>query len=281
MEARNSFASRKTIRAFEPYQRWSHRHFKTRTENSMTNFLTVILLTASLSGFANAQNAPSASAPNPGADPAAIQPRRGDTVTTKIAPGSVLPAVLAKTVDAKKAKVGDEVVAKITEDMKSNGGAVIIAKDTKIMGRVTVAQARSKEQKESQLAIAFERAVPPSGSEMPLPMSIQAVISFKNDREQGEGNEAGEGARPAGGSTPAGARAGSATPPAPGSAGGDSDEHKTSNSRPVITGQTQGVIGIPNLTLAPAASPAQGSLLTSEKNNVKIEGGTLMLLRVN
>jgi hypothetical protein len=49
----------------------------------------------------------------------------------------------------------------------------------------------------------------------------------------------------------------------------------------VITGQTQGVIGIPNLTLAPAASPVQGSLLTSEKNNVKIEGGTLMLLRVN
>src|SRR4029077_14169203 len=37
----------------------------------------------------------------------------------KIAPGSVLPAQLIKTVDAKKAKTGDEVVATVTQDMKN------------------------------------------------------------------------------------------------------------------------------------------------------------------
>jgi len=42
------------------------------------------------------------------------------------------------------------------------------------------------------------------------------------------------------------------------------------------------VVGISNLTLSPAASPsAQGSVMSSEKNNVKLESGTLMLLRVN
>jgi hypothetical protein len=40
------------------------------------------------------------------------------------------------------------------------------------------------------------------------------------------------------------------------------------------------MVGISNLTLS-ASSPQQGSLVTSEKNNVKLEGGTFMLLRVN
>jgi hypothetical protein len=51
--------------------------------------------------------------------------------TPKIAPGSVIPAQLAKSIDAKKAKTGDEVVAKVTQDMKTNTGEVIVPKDTK------------------------------------------------------------------------------------------------------------------------------------------------------
>jgi hypothetical protein len=40
-------------------------------------------------------------------------------------------------------------------------------------------------------------------------------------------------------------------------------------------------VGISNLKLTSGSQPAQGSVLTSEKNNVKLESGTLMLLRVN
>ena len=94
----------------------------------------------------------------------------------RIAPGSVIPVQLTKTIDAKKAKQGDQVVAKVTMDMKTNTGEVLVPKDTKVIGHVTEAQARSKEQKESQLAIAFDRAVLKDG-EMNLPMSIQAVIA--------------------------------------------------------------------------------------------------------
>jgi hypothetical protein len=35
------------------------------------------------------------------------------------------------------------------------------------------------------------------------------------------------------------------------------------------------------MTLAPALNAAQGSLMSSEKNNVKLESGTMMLLRVS
>jgi hypothetical protein len=41
------------------------------------------------------------------------------------------------------------------------------------------------------------------------------------------------------------------------------------------------VIGISNLTLSPPANGAQGSVMTSEKNNVKLESGTMLLLKVN
>jgi hypothetical protein len=51
--------------------------------------------------------------------------------------------------------------------------------------------------------------------------------------------------------------------------------------RPQINGKTQGVVGISNLALSPTSNAQQGSTLTSEKNNVKLESGTLLLLRVN
>ena len=108
----------------------------------------------------------------------------------RIAPGSVIPVSLTKTVDAKKVKTGDEVVAKVTQDMKSNAGEVIVAKDTEVVGHVTEAQARNKEQKESQVGITFDHAVMKDGSEMQMPMSIQAVVGSQNSGPQNSGSSA-------------------------------------------------------------------------------------------
>jgi hypothetical protein len=41
------------------------------------------------------------------------------------------------------------------------------------------------------------------------------------------------------------------------------------------------VIGISNLTLAPPSNGTQGTVMTSDKNNVKLESGTMLLLKVN
>src|ERR1700682_1143142 len=106
----------------------------------------------------------------------------------RIAPGSVIPVQLTRTIDAKKAKTGDEVVAKVMQDLKTNSGEVIVSKDTKILGHVTEAQAHSKEQKESQVGIAFDRAVEKNGNEMQLPMSIQAIIGPQNNGPQNNGS---------------------------------------------------------------------------------------------
>ena len=207
----------------------------------------------------------------------------------RIAPGSVIPVSLTKTIDAKKAKTGEEVTAKVTQDMKSNSGEVLVPKDTKVLGHVTEAQPRNKEQKESQVGIVFDRAVMKDGSTMQMPMSIQAIIGQQNEQNNpGGGNS--DAAAPGGSSSPSnssGARpgtSGSAPASASASAGNDtpSDAGTAKSSRPPITAQTQGVVGISNLSLSPPANnSAEGSVVTSEKNNVKLESGTMMLLRVN
>lgn len=281
----------------------------------MKNILPAALLTgALLCGASIAQSAsPSAQNPStpptqPEAQPATpssaqaapqSQPQQSPAANQvqaagmpRIAPGSVIPVQLTKTIDAKKAKTGDEVVAKVTMDLKNNSGEVLVPKDTKVLGHVTEAQSRSKEQKESQVAIAFDRAVLKSG-EMSLPMSIQAVIAPPNSNaSNGDDDQSapssGSSSSPApamgaGRSTPMGG-AGQAQPstPAPSAAGTEaSDTSQQGGARPQITGNTQGVVGISNLKLEAAQTPAQGSVLSSDKNNVKVEGGTFMLLRVN
>jgi hypothetical protein len=230
--------------------------------------------------------APATSTPaNPASAPASGAPR--------IAPGSVLPVQLTRSIDAKRAKRGDEVVAKVTQDMRNNAGAVIVAKDTKVIGHVTQAQARSKEQKESELAIAFNQAVPKDGKPMQMPMSIQAIIAPLNrNPANANGSDQPQSTGPAtetgGGSPVPGGRSGSTGGTTSGSAsmpqapsGTPSDTPAQTQARPPITGNTQGVVGIANLKLSAAPNATEGSVVTSEKNNVKLDDGTLLLLRVN
>jgi len=240
---------------------------------------------------------PSSSTPvqqAPSAAPAqATAPTAPAANAPRISPGSVIPVQLAKSIDAKKAKSGDEVVAKVTQDLRNNAGTVLVPKDTKVLGHVTEAQARSKEQKESQLTIAFDHAVLKNGEQMQMPMSIQAIIAPPNSNSAnaapGSGQPSGypgsaAGQAPSGGGGRAGAMGGTAAqaPQPSGAQQQPSGSAPAGNqAQPQITGETQGVVGIPNLKLAAATDPTQGSVVSSEKNNVKLDDGTFLLLRVS
>ena len=267
-----------------------------------------VLSVALLFGAAFGQQTPS-STPNPQSpssdEPPTQQTQQGSSSATaptsdtrgakplKIAPGSVIPVQISKTVDAKKAKTGDEVIATVTQDMKTSSGEVLVPKDTKVIGHVTEAQKRDKEQKQSELGIAFDHAVV-KGDQMQLPMSIQAVIappSSNNSNaaapEQSPSMPAGNspGAAPSAGTNRSGGGMAGSAPSAqqnsPQATGG-SESQQQSNERPPINGHTQGVIGMNDVKLeAGSQNSQQGSVLTSEKNNVKIEKGTMLLLRVN
>src|SRR5882672_11492295 len=98
------------------------------------------------------------------------------STANQLAAGSTVQAELTKPVDVRKNKPGDEVVAKTTQDVKSDGH-VVLPKGSKIVGRVTQAQARDKGkgQEESQLGMAFDHAILKDGTQVPAAFTIQAI----------------------------------------------------------------------------------------------------------
>ena len=198
--------------------------------------------------------------------------------------------------DAKKAKQGDEVVAKTTEDVKSNG-QVVIPKGSKIVGHVTEAKAREKGESESALGIAFDKALVKGGREIPLNATIQALAASQSNVAANEpvmepgapGNSsgnmapgrAGNGGMIGGAAQTAGTAAGTATNAA-GNVGTAAGSTATAGSNARLSASSQGVAGLPGLSLsAAAANNTQASVISSQNKNVKLDSGTQMLLRVN
>ncbi len=216
-----------------------------------------------------------------------------ETSPPRFAPGTVIPVELTKAVDAKKVKSGDGVEARVTQDLKAGNGQIIVPKDTKVMGHVTEAQPRNKEQKESQVGIVFDHAVMKNGSDVAMPMSIQAIIGPaalnppSNNASAGAPGESNP-TSPSTGmpSGNAGGRMGSSGNPStvsPSAAGGEApaETQPGAESHQPITANTRGVVGISNLTLSSTPDSKTGSVVSSEKSNVKLDSGTFMLLRVN
>lgn len=209
--------------------------------------------------------------------------------------GSTVQAELAKPIDARKSKVGDEVLAKTTHDVKSEGH-VVIPKGSKLFGHLTEVKARTKEQATSELGIAFDHAVLKNGPEMPVALSIQAIgrsqasaAAMAEDATAtgSTGAVGSSGARPSGGGGVLGSvrstagtvvdTAGSTTGAAvntAGSAGG-----AVSGS---LSTSSQGVVGLPGLSLSQQTSAsANASVISSQGSNVHLDSGTEMILRVN
>lgn len=209
--------------------------------------------------------------------------------------GSIVQAELTKSLDAKKAKAGDSITAQVTQDVKSNG-QVVIRRGSKLVGHVTEAQARSKENNESRLGVLFDKAVLKGGSEVALNAVVQAlapaqraaVPAMNDDNERMPAPAPmGGGAAPSGplGGAVSGAAStvgavgntvGSTTGAVTGAAGGTVGGALSSTSR--------GVIGMQGLTLSSAAAGnanAQGSVISSTTQNVRLDSGTQMVLQVN
>ena len=203
--------------------------------------------------------------------------------SVSLPPGTTVQIELIKAIDAHKAKPGDEVAAKVTQDVKSDD-KVVLAKGSKVMGKVTQAQGRAKGQDESELGLAFDSAVLKDGTQVPISVAIQAVANSSAIMAQAaldaQGNSTaistsqnGGSARPGGG--PAG-RPGFGSQ-AQGAAGADlhAGNSASSNSGAALTSSSEGVIGLPGYTLA------SGTLITSSTNNIRLERETRFVLRVN
>lgn len=218
-------------------------------------------------------------------------------------------ASLTQPVDVKKNKPGDQVAAKTTQAVKSEG-RVVIPKGSKLIGHVTECKQRGKEEKESALGIIFDRAILKDGQEVPLNLTIHAIAaaqtaaasSYAGDDLAAGGSAAGSAAgsgRAAGGGalggvrSTAGAATGAVTNTAAnvgGTAAGTVNSTANAagaargavgglNAAGQLTSNSQGVFGLEGLNLAAAASNStQGSLITSTSKNVHLDTGTQLLL---
>ena len=200
---------------------------------------------------------------------------------------TTIPAMLDKWVDARKSKIGDEVIAQTTEHVKRDG-RVVIPKGSKILGHVTEAKARTKDEPNSVLGIAFDRAVLKQGGEIPLRLMIQAIAPDHSSSEPVIASDQ---------ATPGGSGEGIGSPNGQGTMGPKSDPNAGAPGRPAspensayeqtsgltstgkLTPQCHGILGIDGLILG-LELKTKTSLIASQTKNVRLDGRTQLMLRV-
>jgi hypothetical protein len=89
--------------------------------------------------------------------------------------GTRVAGELQKTIDVRKAKVGDQVILKTTKAIKS-GGQTVVAKGSRLVGHVTEVAQKSKGNGESRVGILFDRLEQGSLA-TPIAATISSVTS--------------------------------------------------------------------------------------------------------
>lgn len=195
-----------------------------------------------------------------------------------------LPLELAKSLDSRKLKQGDPVEARLVDQWRAADGT-LVPPGSKVWGHVTESSARAKGDAQSQLGIIFDQIALKDGRKLPLKASMQAIAAPMPMASMPMG---GPGASASGSGAPAGQMGGinpgnnpmgtggrpSSTFPNSGSPGNDPNSASGSQNSSQISPQSTGVIGLGDLQLE------QGSVLASNGKQVKLPGGSQILLRV-
>ncbi len=217
--------------------------------------------------------------------------------------GSDVVAELNHSVDAGKAKLGDIVKATVTQDVLSHG-RIVIRRGSKLLGHVTQIKARSKDDQESRLGLVFDKAVLKGGGEIDFMAAIKALAPAVRVGAVDQPDPM----------APTTAMPARTTSPAPISGGMSSNNRMNTSSAAsnsptnlanqanrvgemvsaststgnhpanetgLMGGGSRGVFGLPGLHLAPESGGGRGTVVTSIRNNVKLPGGTQMVIQIN
>jgi len=233
------------------------------------------------------------------AQPAAI-PNQGNTKTGQaqtamaaLPNGAPIMAELTKAIDAKKAKQGEAVTARVTENTEDNG-KVLIPQGAKLEGHVTQASACSKGASYSSVGIVFDKAVLKHGEEIPLNANVEALAAPPEAPETNSSEPMSP--QPMGGMPPQGM--GSRSPnaatgamsPTPGAINGPSNTEANNasagtgatgslNSNGRLTPASRGVFGMRGIGLTKATiGTQQAAVITSTGKDVHLDSGTQLLL---
>jgi hypothetical protein len=195
--------------------------------------------------------------------------------------GTSIEAQLQQTLDVNKAAVGDEVVLTTTKTIKQNGQTVV-QKGSRLIGRVTEVQQRTKQNAQSKLGVVFDRI---EGKNLSAPISAsivsitQAAVNTSvgdtlNSDISGSSTSSGSVSRSGGG----GGLLGGVTNTVGGVV------NSTTNTAGQTLGGTTQTLGRTlngiQLTQSADANAAGSTTLSSQNKNLRIEKGVTFQLRL-
>lgn len=202
--------------------------------------------------------------------------------------GTNLEATLKSTLDVKKSEVGDEVILKTTKNIKQDG-EVVIPKGTKLIGRVTEVQRKTKDDLTSKIGLVFEQL---KGKNFSAPVNLSVVSIFNSQnraaapdlfetgtstrsRSSGRASSSGGGGLLGGATSTVGGVLNTTTSTVGGVAG---------TATQTVGGTTRGIVRtVDGIQISQSAnSTVNGSsTLSAEGKNLKIKKGATFRLTVN
>ncbi len=186
-------------------------------------------------------------------------------------------ALLSKSIDAKKAKQGDAVTAKLQDDVKIPG-SVDLPRNTVLLGHIDQVQP-SENKGDSSVQVTFDKAQLKNGQQLAIKATIMQISAPPSALRNQEGASPGEPAMPSapisssgGGASGGGMQSPQSTPrPAPSSmpsAVPDSSQAPSQQS------------GIPGVQLQSDIHQSNSAIFTAKKKNVHLDDGTQLEMAI-
>jgi hypothetical protein len=238
--------------------------------------LRVSLLAVLFTALSAAQTNPAPPVKQASTTPAA------QTTDRPAAPMVFISGELSKSLDAQKAQVGDSVEAKVSADLVA-GGRIVLARGTKIVGRITAVKRHSKDSPGSSMAVSFDHFVLKDGENIAAKLVLRAVGRPLRTVYDGSASADDSSGPPM--DTP-GSRSTVIGNPEKGQIPGriypvGSSPESTLNSaatpspKGVLTSSSAGALGLKGVSLT-AAGPV--TTISSSAQNVHLEGESQLLL---
>lgn len=198
---------------------------------------------------------------------------------------STMIGVLTASLESKNATAGQEFTLKTISDVVVNG-EMIIPRTSRVLGHVTEAVTKGKDQPQSELWIVIDKAVNKDGREISLQAIIAAIAAPQKDSlatdptygmmHSNEPTMSGGGAARAASTGGLGASSKASSTAAVATANLKGMDQPSS-----LDEESQGAIGYEGLSISwHLVVPPPITVLASKSKNVKLEAGTQMLLRM-
>jgi hypothetical protein len=139
----------------------------------MKRTVLALCLSVACAVIANAQKTESTTSGEANVQTSATASQAGKNINLES--GTTLTGQLQNTIDVRHAKVGDQVVLKTTQAIKSSGRTVV-AKGSRLVGHVTEVAQKSNDSGESRIAILFDR-LEQGSLQMPIAATITSITS--------------------------------------------------------------------------------------------------------